>query len=121
MKPLLYECHDRGGEFFAAFEGDRLAGLAVLDTVWRGERRDLLQLEFLHVGRDHRGKGLGTQLFEQARAAARGRGAAGLYISATPSENTVHFYQRRGALLLRTPDADLFALEPEDIHFKCPV
>ena len=32
---------------------------------------------------------------EQARAAATERGARGLYISATESENTVHFYQVR--------------------------
>lgn len=121
LTPILYECYDRGGKFFAAFEGEQLAGLAVLDTVWRGERRTLLQLEVMHVGRDYRGKGLGTRLFEQARTEARSRGAAGMYISATPSENTIHFYQGRGALLLRTPDADLFAKESEDIHLECPV
>ena len=120
MTPWLYGCHDRGGKFFAAFEGDQMAGLAVLDTVWRGERHDLLQLEMMHVGRDHRGNGLGTRLFEQARTAARSCGARGMYISATPSENTVHFYQGRGALLLRTPDPDLLAKEPDDIHFECP-
>src|SRR4029079_7210885 len=96
--PWLYECYDRGGKFFAAFDGDQMAGVAALDTVLRGERHDLLQLEMMHVGRDYRGHGLGTRLFEQARAEARNRGAGGLYISATPSQNTVHFYQRRGAL-----------------------
>jgi hypothetical protein len=46
-------------------------------------------------------------------------GAAGLYVSATPSENTVDFYRRRGCRI--TPDADpeLLAPEPEDIHFEC--
>jgi predicted N-acetyltransferase YhbS len=121
MTPLLYECYDRGGRFFAAFEDVQLAGIAVLDVVRRGERRDLLQLLVLHVGRDHRGSGLGTRLFEQARTAARRYGAGGLYISATPSENTVRFYQGRGAILLPTPDAELFAREPEDIHLECPV
>jgi len=119
--PLLYECYDRGGRFFAAFDDRRIAGIAVLDTAWRGERRDLLQLEMLHVGRDHRDRGLGTRLFEQARALARSWGAAGLYISATPSENTVRFYQRRGAVLLSAPDADLFAREPDDVHLECAV
>src|SRR5438270_5385487 len=119
--PLLYECYDRGGKFFAAFEGEQIAGIAVLDTVWRGERRNLLQLEMMHVGRDHRGNGLGPRLVEQAREEARSCGAAGLYISATPSENTVHFYQKRGARLIATPDVELFAKEPEDIHFECPV
>jgi GNAT superfamily N-acetyltransferase len=87
----------------------------------RGEHGDLLQLEFMHVGRDYRGKGLGVKLFEQARAAAKERGARGLYISATESENTVHFYQGRGATLIAKPDPELFELEPKDIHFECPV
>jgi GNAT superfamily N-acetyltransferase len=119
--PLLYEMFDRGARSFAAFDGGQLAGASVLDTLPRGERGDLLQLELLHVGRDYRGQGLGTRLFEQARTAARALGARGLYISATPSENTVRFYQRRGATLLAVPDPALFALEPEDIHLECPV
>jgi GNAT superfamily N-acetyltransferase len=119
--PLLYKMDDRGGRFFAAFDGDALVGVSVLDTVARGEGADLLQLELLHVSRDYRGRGLGVRLFEQARAAARELGARGLYISATPSENTIHFYQSRGATLLASPDAELFAMEPEDIHLECPV
>jgi GNAT superfamily N-acetyltransferase len=117
---LLYECFDRGAPFYAAFEGEQLVGIAVLDTVWRGPRRDLLQLEFLHVSRDYRAQGLGSRLFDQARTAARERGARGLYISATPSENTIHFYQRRGSTVIATPDPELFAREPEDIHLECP-
>ena len=121
MAPLLYTMFDRGARFFAAFDGEQLAGLSVLDTLPRGERGDLLQLEFMHVGRDYRGQGLGARLFEQARAAARALGARGLYISATPSENTIRFYQGCGATVLAVPDPELFALEPEDIHLECPV
>jgi GNAT superfamily N-acetyltransferase len=125
MPPLLYTMYKRGARFFAAFDDRRgreqLAGVSVLDTLPRGERGDLLQLECMHVGRDYRGKGLGTRLFEQARSAARDLGAKGLYISATPSENTIRFYQARGATVLATPDPELFALEPEYIHRECPV
>lgn len=119
--PLLYEMCGRGARFFAAFGGEQLAGVSVLDTLPRGERGDLRQLAFMHVGRDYRGQGLGSRLFDQARVAARELGARGLYISATPSENTIRFYQRCGATLLARPDPDLFALEPEDIHLECPV
>jgi predicted N-acetyltransferase YhbS len=121
MAPLLYEVFDRGGPFFAAFEDDQLVGVAVLDTVWRGARSDLLQLEFMHVSRDYRGQGLGERLFEQARSAARGRGARGMYISANPTENAIRFYQRRGSVVMALPDPELFALEPEDIHLECAV
>lgn len=120
MTPLLYECFDRGGSFFAAFDGEQLAGLAVLDTTPLGPDHDLLQLEMLHVGHGYRAAGLGSELFNQARTAAREMGARGLYISAAPSENTVHFYQHHGAILT-TPDPVLFAREPGDIHLECPV
>ncbi len=119
--PVLYESFDRGATFSGAFEGDQLVGVAVLDTLWRGPGRDLLQLKMLHVSRDYRAQGLGSQLFEQARVAARRLGARGLYISATPSENTVRFYMRRGSTLLETPDPELFADEPEDIDLRCDV
>jgi GNAT superfamily N-acetyltransferase len=119
--PLLYETFDRDGRFFAAFDGEQLAGVSVLDTLRRGERGDLLQLVFMHVGRDYRDQGVGTRLFEQARAAARALGARALYISATPSDHTIRFYQGRGATMLAVPDPELFALEPEDIHLECAV
>jgi GNAT superfamily N-acetyltransferase len=119
--PWLYESFDRGGLFFGAFDGEQLAGVAALDTIWRGQRGDLLQLEFMHVGRGYRAQGLGTRLFEQARSGARTRGARGLYISATPSENTIRFYQGRGAVLIDAPDPELYAREPEDIHLECAV
>lgn len=118
--PLLNESFDRGAKFFGAFDAGALVGVAVVDTLWRGPRRDLLQLELLHVSRDYRARGVGSRLFEQARDFARARGARGLYISATPTENTIRFYQRRGSMLLETPDPELYALEPEDIHLECP-
>lgn len=39
-----------------------------------------------------------------------------VYVSATPSENTIHYYPRRGCVLAHQPDPELLALEPEDIH-----
>jgi GNAT superfamily N-acetyltransferase len=119
--PLLYESYDRDAQFFGAFDGDALVGVAVLDTLWRGPAADLLQLEWLHVSRDYRARGVGRHLFEQVREAARRRGARGLYVSATPSENTIGFYLRRGGVLMSKPDPELYAREPDDIHLECPV
>ncbi len=110
-------CFERGGKFFAAFDGNVLAGIAVIDSKRVGRGRDLVELRFLHVGRDYRGQGLGAALFSLATEAVRTFEALGLYISATPSENTVHFYQRRGCTLTQ-PDEDLFLAEPEDIHLQ---
>ena len=119
--PLLYDTFDRGGDFCGAFDGERLIGVAVLDTIWRGPHGDLLQLDFLQVGRDHRSQGVGGYLFEHARGVARQRGARGMYVSATPTENTIRFYQGRGCTVIDVPDPELFEKEPEDIHLICPV
>ena len=117
--PILEATFDRGGVFLGVFDGPRLVALAVVDTRPRGPRGDLVQLTFLHVGHDHRRLGLGTELFEAAQAVASQLSAAGLYVSATPSENTVGFYLHRGCRVIAEPDPELFALEPEDIHFEC--
>jgi GNAT superfamily N-acetyltransferase len=109
---------ERGGTAWGVFDGDALVAAAVVDVKPVGVGKDLLQLEWLHVGKDYRGRGLGGALFDRARELAGACGAAGLYISATPTANTVRFYLGRGARLVATPDPDLFALEPEDIHLE---
>ncbi len=117
--PLLQQSFDRGGKFFGIFDGEKLAGAAVIDNVWLGSRRDLLQLSFLHVSNAYRGQRLGVRLFERCKEAAKLLGAKGLYVSATPSEHTVNFYQHLGCVVTSTPDPQLFAMEPDDIHMEC--
>jgi predicted N-acetyltransferase YhbS len=77
-----------------------------------------LQLKFLHVSNSIRKQGLGRKLFEIAAEHAKNMGAAKLYISATPSENTVNFYRYLGCELAEEIDKELFAFEPEDIHLE---
>lgn len=119
--PILEDCFDRGGWFFGYWHGERLCAVVVLENRWIGEPKDMLQLKFLHVDRSERGSGLGRTLFEDARRRALQMGARRLYVSATPSENTVNFYLHRGCRLAARPDAALFALEPEDIHLECQI
>jgi predicted N-acetyltransferase YhbS len=118
-EPILAACFERGGAFFGAFDGEALVGAAVLDARPVASQPTLLQLVMLHVSRDYRGRGVGAALFRQVLAAAGQRGAAGLYISATPSRNTIDFYQHFGAAPIDRPDPELLALEPEDIHLVC--
>jgi predicted N-acetyltransferase YhbS len=117
--PHLESSFDRGGVFLGIFDGPRLIGAAVIDIRRLGPAGDLVQLSFLHVGRDQRRFGLGRRLFDAAQAVSLEFGAVGLYVSATPSENTVDFYQSRGCRVTPVPDPELFALEPDDIHFEC--
>jgi predicted N-acetyltransferase YhbS len=116
--PLLLDCYDRDGTFWGAFENDVLIGVAILESKFIGSQLDMLQLKFLHVSRDLRKQGVGSRLFMMAVEKARALDAKKLYISATPSENTINYYLRLGCALAAEIDPELFELEPEDIHLE---
>jgi len=116
--PILLDCYHRGGTFWGAFENGILIGVAILESKFIGSQYDTLQLKFLHVSRDFRKQGVGSRLFELASEKAKTLGAKKLYISATPSENTINYYLRLGCTLAKEIDSELFALEPEDIHLE---
>jgi len=114
--PALLDCFDRGGSFLGVFAAGAISGSAVLESARIGRSHDQLQLAYLYVSRPYRGRGVGMQLFEAAVSLAREAGANALYVSATPTENTVDFYLGRGCVLALEPDASLLAAEPDDIH-----
>jgi predicted N-acetyltransferase YhbS len=116
--PILLDCFDRGGTFDGAFAEANIVGVMVLETKFIGPESDQLQLMLLHVSRGTRKQGLGRHLFERAVGRARRLGARSLYISATPSENTVRFYMGLGCVLAGHVDPVLHELEPEDIHLE---
>jgi predicted N-acetyltransferase YhbS len=116
--PILLGCFDRGGTFYGAFDGQTLVGAVVLESKLIGRAGDQLQLKFLHVSRSYRKARLGRTLFEKAVAKARELGARRLYISSTPSENTVQFYLHLGCQVTEEVDEELFELEPQDIHLE---
>ena len=116
--PSFLDCFDHGGYFCGAFEGDLLIGIVVLENHFIGREKDTLQMKFLHVSNSFRKQGLGKKLFLLAAEKARELGAKKMYVSATPSENTVNFYLRLGCVLATEIDQELFELEPEDIHLE---
>ena len=119
--PILLDCFDRGGTFYGAFQEDILVGACVLAAHFMGRQRDQLQLKFLHVSRPQRQSSVGRMLFNRVVARARELGARQLYISATPSENTVRFYLALGCRVTEDVDEALFKLEPKDIHMEFDV
>ncbi len=104
---------DSGGVVLGAFDGEALAGFA---AVRLGLTETMAQLYYFFVDNGHRRKGIGTLMFRDICRLAKESGAEALYISATPSESAVGFYQRQGAVPTNDPHPELLALEPDDIH-----
>jgi ribosomal protein S18 acetylase RimI-like enzyme len=104
-----------GGIALGAFDGDRLVGFGVLV---QHLRPGVAQLAHLHVSNGYRNNGIGRRLTEDIDRIAREGGDTEIVVSATPSENTVRFYMRRGYQLMAEPFPELFELEPEDIHLS---
>jgi ribosomal protein S18 acetylase RimI-like enzyme len=104
---------EQGGAFLGAFDGDVLAGIAVLRYNLTPTQAELAGL---FVSRAYRRLGIAAQLTDEAVRLARESGAETLYVSATPSRSAVGFYQSQGFEIAEQVHPDLFALEPEDIH-----
>jgi ribosomal protein S18 acetylase RimI-like enzyme len=109
-RPLL---DHRGGTLLGAFEVGALAGVAIyrphLDP-------GVANLAVLHVSRRHRRCGVASRLVAEVARLARADGARRLYVSATPTGSAVGFYRSFGFRVTGAPNAELFALEPDDIH-----
>ena len=116
--PYLLDCFDRGGSFWGMFEDGDLIGVVILESKFIRSQKDTLQMKFLHVSNHLRKQGLGKRLFVLAAEKAKELGAKKMYISATPSGNTINFYMRLGCVLATEIDEELFVLEPEDIHLE---
>lgn len=114
----LYAIYDGNGTLYGAFDRDTLIAVSALEPTFIGKKQDQLQLYFHHVDSHHRRKGVGEKLLLKVIAKAKKLGAKKLYISATPSKNTVDFYMHRGCRLTSELNSRLYRLEPEDIHLE---
>lgn len=114
----LQQRYDCGATIFGAFDDSRLVGMSVLDHRPLCSGVDRLNLNGMWVSHKYRGKGIGKTLFRLAEQKARELGAGAMYVSATPSENTIRFYMAMGCRPAKPIDPDLFKREPEDIHLE---
>jgi len=114
----LLDHHREGGTVFGAFDGPRIAGIIALGKEFINRNKDQLDLAGLWVSNPYRKQGVGTRLLEMVKNKARAMGAKKLYVSATPSENTVDFYVNVGFRLAKEVNREMFEREPEDIHME---
>ena len=106
------------GIVFGAFDVTKTAGIIALRREFIGRNKDQLTLAALWVSFPYRKHGVGTRLVEMVKNKARAMGAKKLYVSASPSKNTVDFYANAGFQLAKEVDRELFEREPEDMHME---
>jgi GNAT superfamily N-acetyltransferase len=109
---------DLDGTAFGAFDGERLAGIAI----YRPRLTETMgQLALLHVSNGYRRLGVASRLYDEVLRMARADGATHLYVSATPTESAVGFYLNKGFEPTDTPHPELLAEEPDDIHMTLEI
>jgi len=101
---------------YLALEEDRIVGFVSLVKELAGER---MILDMMQVDADFRGQGIGCILWNKAVEEARLYGAKELYISACPSEETIHFYRAMGAEVTNRPIESIADEEPHDLQMVC--
>ncbi len=104
---------DAGGIACGAFFDGRLVGIGVVVPHIRAW---IAQLAYLHVSQGFRSSGIGSRLSVELELIACHAGDTEIVVTATPSENTVRFYLGRGYRPMPQPLAELYELEPDDIH-----
>ena len=115
QRRALEQYVDASGIALGAFADGRLVGIGVVVPHLRPE---VAQLAYLHVSQPFRATGIGRRLSDELDAIARAAGDTEIVVSATPSQNTVRFYRRRGYELMAQPLPELYDLEPEDVHMR---
>lgn len=103
---------------YLALEEDRIVGFLSLVKELVSER---MILDLIQVDTDFRGRGIGRRLWEKAIEEARLNGAKELYISACPSEETIHFYKAMGAEVTDNPIIAIANDEPDDLQMVCKI
>lgn len=101
------------GTMIGAFDHEKLVGVGLLNPEIRP---GMSQLAYLHVSLPYRRRGIASALVRKLLQLAKDLCANRIYVSATPSESAVGFYESIGFKLIKQPLPALYEMEPEDIH-----
>lgn len=110
-----------GGVVLGAFCNGVLKGFASVEAEMFGGENRYLDLTSLHVSEDMRGLGIGSRLFEAAKAWAADHGALKLHISSHSAIETQVFYARMGCVEAVEYRQAHVEAEPFDCQLECPL
>ncbi len=87
-----------GGLVYGAFSDGVLKGFVSVESELFGNEHKYLDLSCIHVSEDLRNRGIGANLFLEAKKWAKENGAERLYISAHSAVETQAFYKKMGCV-----------------------
>jgi 3-methyladenine DNA glycosylase AlkD/ribosomal protein S18 acetylase RimI-like enzyme len=103
------------GVIVGGFDGDKVVGFACVELkIFDG----YMNMPYIHVDRNYRGKQIGRNLFNIISKVAIDNKASKLYISGHPSVETQAFYERLGCTLATKINKELYEIEPLDIQLE---
>lgn len=108
-----------GGIVFGAFLNRTLKGFVSIESALFGKNREYLDLSSIHISEDMRGKGIGKELFQRAKAWAKVHGAEKLYISAHSAVESQAFYHTMGCVEAQEYNQYHVDQEPCDCQLEC--
>ena len=114
----LRSCMESGGFVAGAFLQNSIVGFASVENSFFGSENQYLEMPFMHVSKELRGKGIGRKLFALCCENAKKRGAKKLYISTHPSIESQGFYESLGCLPAAEINEEIYSREPFDIQLE---
>lgn len=110
-----------GGIVLGAFFDRKLKRFMSLEPDLFGKNKEYMDLSSIHVSEDMRGKGIGKELFKQAKEWAKEHGAQKLYISAHSAVESQAFYHAMGCVEAQEYNKEHVEKEPCDCQLECKV
>lgn len=107
-----------GGIVLGVYENQNLIGFANIEPTRFGPQMEYVELSYIHVSQEIRGKGIGKKLFEVCCEMGCQLGGQKLYIAAHPSIESQLFYKKMGCTLASHIEKDILSKEPLDIQME---
>lgn len=114
----LRACIQAGGSVIGVYHQLDLIAFANVESTRFGKHNVYVELPYIHVSYDFRGRGIGKRLFEVCCEKAKFLGAEKLYIAAHPSVETQRFYKQMGCTLANEINAQILNKEPLDLQME---
>ncbi|HSO57317.1 MAG TPA: GNAT family N-acetyltransferase [Paenisporosarcina sp.] len=114
----LRYCIQAGGSVIGVYRERELIAFANVENAKFGTNSEYVELPYIHVSKELRGRGIGKRLFEICCEKAKQLGAEKLYIAAHPAVETQHFYKQMGCTLALEINPQILNKEPLDLQLE---